>query len=329
MYYDELIAGLAKKGGGDKAGQFIFDKGILRERAIYSQEQQQTEKSFGYKWSKKDSYNSFQVEEANRKWLLEKYFDNDIKKRDAVFKSGYKVLDAGCGAGFSAFLLLGNRINDIKYLGIDISDAVDVAKKDFEERGLSGNFIQCNLSSVPMEEKSFDVIFSEGVLHHTDSTEMSLKKLSFLLKEGGFFLFYVYTKKAPVREFVDDYIRNYFADKNDEDTWNEMYALTKLGKILGDLNVDIEVEDAIPFLGISAGKINLQRFFYWYICKAYYRPEYMLEEMNHVNFDWYRPKNCYRQTPEEVKRWCKECGLKIERMYVEEAGMSVIARKQG
>ena len=103
--------------------------------------------------------------------------------------------------------------------------------------------------------------------------------------------------------------------------------LTKLGELLGRLNLQIDVPETIDLLGIPAGKIDLQRLFYWHIFKAYYRTEWSLEEMNHVNFDWYAPKNSFRQTPQEVRSWCKELNLDIDREIVEEAGITVIARK--
>ena len=31
--------------------------------------------------------------------------------------------------------------------------------------------------------------------------------------------------------------------------------------------------------------------------------------MNHINFDWYAPKNAFRQSPEEVRSWCKKLNL--------------------
>ena len=80
-------------------------------------------------------------------------------------------------------------------------------------------------------------------------------------------------------------------------------------------------------MGIPAGKINLQRLFYWHIFKAFYRPEYTLDEMNICNFDWYRPLNCHRQTPEQVKNWVEDSGLEIIKMDIQEAGITVIARK--
>jgi hypothetical protein len=39
--------------------------------------------------------------------------------------------------------------------------------------------------------------------------------------------------------------------------------------------------------------------------------------------------NSHRQTPEEVSAWCQAAGLEIERQQVEDAGITVIARKIG
>jgi hypothetical protein len=114
-----------------------------------------------------------------------------------------------------------------------------------------------------------------------------------------------------------------------DDAWQALMSLTKLGVALGELKLEVEVPEEVTLLGIPKGKIDLQRLFYWHIFKAYYRPEFTLEEMNHVNFDWYAPKNSHRQTPEEVRAWCAEAGLAIERERVEEAGITVIARKEG
>src|SRR5262249_13386977 len=132
-----------------------------------------------------------------------------------------------------------------------------------------------------------------------------------------------------IREFTDDFIREQLRNLDDPQAWKALEPLTRLGVALGELNATIDVPEAIPFLGIPKGKVDLQRFFYWNICKLYYRPDFSLEEMNHINFDWFRPMNCHRHTPDEVRRWCAEAGLEIERMTVEEAGITVVARKDG
>jgi hypothetical protein len=107
-----------------------------------------------------------------------------------------------------------------------------------------------------------------------------------------------------------------------------MMALSKLGKKLGELDIEVEILDSVDLLDIPSGKINLQRLFYWHVFKAFYHPELDLDEMNHINFDWYAPRNAHRQTVEEVRAWCAEGGLEIKKEVVENAGITMIARKR-
>src|SRR5262249_33521251 len=132
---------------------------------------------------------------------------------------------------------------------------------------------------------------------------------------------------SPIREFTDDFVREKLQGMAPDEAWAALMPLTKLGIALGELRLDVDVSEDVTLLGIPRGKIDLQRLFYWHIFKAYYRPEFALEEMNHVTFDWSAPKNSHRQTPEEVRAWCAEAGLSVERERVEEAGITVIARK--
>lgn len=299
----------------------------VKEQAA-SSNQQQTDEAFGFKWSKRDTYESAASQANMRRWLLERYCANDPRRIDEWLGRGRKIiLDAGCGAGFSGLLFFGDLLRDHDYLGVDISTAVDVARERFRERDIPGDFFRADISCLEVPDASIDVIFSEGVLHHTDSTKRSLKHLATKLVSGGHFLFYVYRKKALVREFTDDAIREALRPMTDEQAWEALKPLTQLGIALGRLQQEIDVKSAIPFLGIEEGKFDLQRFFYWNICKAYYRPELTFDEMHHINFDWFRPLNCQRHTPEEIRQWCEEACLQIEHMNVQEAGITVVARK--
>lgn len=295
----------------------------------HSATQTQTRDTFGFKWARRDTYESDSMKDASRAWLLERYCSGEPNQLSSWLAGGRKIiLDAGCGAGFSALLFFGDHLKNHDYLGVDISDAVEVARTRFAEQGYPGDFLQCSLTDLPIPDASLDLIFSEGVLHHTDSTEHAIQYLATKLKPGGRFLFYVYAKKAVIREFTDDHIRNQLQPLSDEEAWKALEPLTKLGVELGKVDCEIEVPEDIPYLGIKKGRLNLQRFFYWNICKAYYRPEYTLDEMNHINFDWFRPLNCHRQTPEEVHQWVAEAGMEIEHMDMQEAGITVVARKK-
>ena len=50
---------------------------------------------------------------------------------------------------------------------------------------MRGSFLQADLMKLPEQLSQFDLIFSEGVLHHTDSVADSISALSARLAEGG------------------------------------------------------------------------------------------------------------------------------------------------
>jgi SAM-dependent methyltransferase len=307
----------------------ITPKKLFDHQKKYSIAQDQTRDTFAFKWSKRETYESEAVLENARRWLFERYCGNDPDKlEDWLHGSEKIILDAGCGSGFSALLFFRDYLKKHDYLGVDISDAIEVAKERFQEEGYSGDFLKTDILDLPVPDESIDLVFSEGVLHHTDDVESSIRYLTKKLKKGGYFLFYVYAKKAVIREFTDDHIRGALATMSHEDAWEALKPLTKLGIALGKLDAEIDIPEDIPFLEIKKGKQNLQRFFYWNICKAFFNPAFSFEEMNHINFDWFRPLNCSRHTKEEVVSYCKEAGLMIENMNSQEAGFTVVAYKR-
>lgn len=325
---DLLGAPLPPEGGTvDVRGRLLIMRdGILRAQDVLSAAQTQTSAAFDFKWSKRETFDG-EALKFFQPWLFEKY--GRVAAAPWLFETSETpiLLDAGCGAALSILALFGPALGRLRYLGVDVSGAVDVAKTRFTERGLPGAFMQADLNRLPLPDNSVDLIFSEGVLHHTDSTSDALAAVVRHLKIGGRILFYVYRRKGPIREFTDDFIREKLQAMTPEQSWKAMLPLSKLGKVLGDMDIEIEIPENIDLLEIPAGKINLQRFFYWNILKAFYRPEMSLEEMNHLNFDWYAPKNAHRQSVEEVRAWCTALGLQIERERVEDAGITVIARK--
>ncbi|MCC6338258.1 MAG: class I SAM-dependent methyltransferase [Myxococcales bacterium] len=294
---------------------------------MVSARQQQTSDTFGFKWALRDTFEGPAARARMREWLVERYGALETDPWLDEHGPGAVLVDAGCGAALSALELFGARLKRLRYVGVDVSTAVEVASARFAERGIPAGFIQVDLNAIPLAPQSVDLIFSEGVLHHTDSTEKALAALVPLLKKGGRIMFYVYKKKGPIREFTDDHVRQKLQGLPPEKAWELMMPLTKLGKVLGDLDLELDVPEDIELLQIPRGKINLQRFFYWHVFKAFYRPDHTLEELNHINFDWYAPMNAHRQTPEEVRAWCKALSLSIEREIIQEAGITVIAKR--
>jgi arsenite methyltransferase len=163
--------------------------GILRARAGASNAQAQTSDTFGFSWHQRETFESDRSLARTKRWLIERYGDVAAAPWWDEYGEHPVLLDAGCGAAMSGLLLFEGVLPRMHYLGADISTAVEVAARRFGERGLEGAFIQSDLLQLPLEPESVDVIFSEGVLHHTGSTRGAIEALTPLLKPGGRFLF--------------------------------------------------------------------------------------------------------------------------------------------
>lgn len=322
----EILEGWLKGSGGRS---YAITNGIPRFLLTADANQEQTGRSFDFKWRQRGTYDSPQVHSRAREWLVRRYGFEDTDRMRIFFGSRKSILDAGCGSGFSSSLWLNpswRREGKAQWHGVDISGAIDVAKERLGN--ISGtSFIQGDILQLPFREGSFDTIFSEGVLHHTPSTEAALKSLAPLLEPGGEILFYVYRRKGPMREFADDYIRGIISCLDPEEAWGALRPLTRLGQALSELHAEIEIREDIPFLGIKAGRYDLQRLIYWHLVKLFWNEEHTFDENNHVNFDWYHPRYAHRHTEEEIRRWCDEAGLAIYHFHMEESGFTVRASK--
>ena len=329
-WLDELLGGRLPNEGQAfvRLGhELVVRGGVVRDRATISAQQGQTRDTFAFKWSKKGTYESEGMQNVIAPWLKERYGDL-ITPLCTADSDPPRVLDAGCGAGNAAALLFGDQMAKISYVGVDISDAVDLARERLADRALRQAFIQADLMDLPLPQASFDLVLSEGVLHHTPSTKAAIEATARMVRPGGTYAIYVYNKKSPVREFTDDYIRERISELPPQEAWDQLLPLTKLGRALGELDVEIDVPEDVELIGIPKGKVNLQRLFYWHVCKLFYRHELTIEEMNHINFDWYMPKYCHRQGPDEVRNWCEGAGITIDRLHVEPAGITVVGRRR-
>lgn len=321
---DEIVTGTLAADGRS----YPIAAAIPRFGPTVDSDQLQTESTFAYKWTKRDSFGSKGMQAELHRWLIERYgFASAADMRD-YFARRPRTLDAGCGAGFatSAWIEEGWDEGGAAWVGVDISYAVDVARERLGRFG-GTHFVQADVLQLPFREESFDAIVSEGVLHHTPSTERALKALVALLAPGGELMFYVYRRKAPIREFTDDYVRELISDMSPEEAWAALRPLTRLGQALAELDTEVEVPEDVPLLGIKAGRYDVQRLIYWHVAKLFWNAAMTFEENNHLNFDWYAPRYAHRHTEEEVRGWCADAGLEITHFDVDDAGFTVRARK--
>lgn len=308
---------------------YAIRSGIPRFVVTGDAGQLQTSDAFGFKWQRRDSYDSPGMKASSIDWLVAKYGFVSHADWARYYASRRRILDVGCGSGFSSSLFLDSELwsGAAMWVGADISQAVDVAQ---ERLGHVANthFVQADALQLPFPDGSFDTIFSEGVLHHTPSTRQALMSAARVLEVGGEFHFYVYRQKGPVREFTDDYIRAAIAPLSDEDAWEAMRSLTRLGQALAELQATVDLREEVSLLGIRAGEHDVQRLIYWHFAKLYWNAAWSFEENVHVNFDWYRPRYAQRQSASEVRQWCDEASLTINWFHEQDSGFTVRAIKR-
>ena len=111
--------------------------------------------------------------------------------------AGRRVLDAGCGHGryLSAFRELGAEV-----VGLDAGRGPEEAGVPVDEEGLS--VVQGSVLDLPFADASFDLAFSDGVIHHTPDPKRAYQELARVTKPGGAVYVWVYPKEGALREAV-------------------------------------------------------------------------------------------------------------------------------
>ena len=105
---------------------------------------------------------------------------------------GHAVLEVGVGLGTD--ILQFARNGAIAH-GIDItSRAVEVTAGRFRLDGRRGHFGQGSFTDIPFRDGEFDLVYSFGVLHHSEETQEGIDEIFRVLKPGGRVIVMVYHK---------------------------------------------------------------------------------------------------------------------------------------
>jgi SAM-dependent methyltransferase len=105
---------------------------------------------------------------------------------------GKSVLEVGCGAGTDLvrFARGGARV-----AGVDLSSsAIELARKNFEQQGLTADLREADGEHLPFADDTFDLVYAHGVVQYTADGRALVEECRRVLKPDGEAVFQVYNR---------------------------------------------------------------------------------------------------------------------------------------
>jgi SAM-dependent methyltransferase len=131
-------------------------------------------------------------------WQWDKYWDDNkwlftewIKPNtlEETFKDK-EVLDCGCGGGQHVSFVAPHAK---RVTGVDLN-AHEIARRNTERFG-NVEIIESDIAAMDLG-RTFDVVYSIGVLHHTDDPDASFRSIARHAKPGGRVIVWVYSREG-------------------------------------------------------------------------------------------------------------------------------------
>lgn len=97
--------------------------------------------------------------------------------------AGQRLLEVGCGMGTD---LLQFARGGARVTGVDLTPrSIETSRRHLELYGQRGDFALTDAEKLPFADESFDVAYSNGVLHHTPDTAEAVREIHRVLRPGG------------------------------------------------------------------------------------------------------------------------------------------------
>lgn len=141
-------------------------------------------------------------------------------------KSGDRILDVGCGTGVVAREAAHRCGAGGSVTGVDVNEPMmDVAKNIARELGMQKiEWRQCDASSLPFEDASFDVVFCQQGLQFMPDKPAAMNEMTRVLSPGGRLAVSVWKTSSPFGTALCKVLDKHFG-KGTTTPWQVAYSL--------------------------------------------------------------------------------------------------------
>jgi len=125
-----------------------------------------------------------------------RYLDEPFIHEVAQFgrHRGQRVLEVGVGAGTDHLQFA--RAGALCH-GVDLTQAaIDMTAKRLELHGLSSDLRRVDAEELPFDDEAFDLVYSWGVIHHSDKPERIVAEIHRVLRPGGELIAMMYKRRS-------------------------------------------------------------------------------------------------------------------------------------
>jgi uncharacterized protein YbaR (Trm112 family)/SAM-dependent methyltransferase len=234
------------------------------------------------------------------------HFLLDLSRRPVKDK---RVLEVGIGIGGIADYMAGKE--ECELIGMDLGHAVDPAYKHFGMKVFL-HIVQASVFAPPFRENTFDLVYSQGVIHHTFSTKTAFDRLCKLPKPGGRLYIWVYNPASEQRTVIRRII---------------MLMERVIRPVCWRLPERFQTVALLPIIPLYLIHQNL------YARRSVTGSiKYGWREALHAARDRFTPRFAHRHTEEEVCGWFRDAGYAqlqcaSKREYQELSGLSILANE--
>jgi len=110
---------------------------------------------------------------------------------------GKKLLEIGCGAGGHSALFARNGA-EVTSVDITLDRAQSAANKLSLISSGTGRAYHADAENLPFRDDVFDVVYSNGVLHHSSDTSRCIEEVFRVLKPGGHAVLMLYSRYSAI-----------------------------------------------------------------------------------------------------------------------------------